>query len=352
MVPTRKISQIIEDVVLSLAAKNKRVTTPEIIKVLPRRVSRQYINVVIKKLIKDRQVVKGNSTKNAFYFLPKDADSVLTSTRIKKNLQNEDLKEHEVLDEIIHQGTFFSTLKDNLQSIFNYTFSEMLNNAIEHSHSKDIEVEVIKDKANLAFIVNDFGIGVFRSIMQKGRLKSEIEAIQDLLKGKTTTNPKAHSGEGIFFTSKMADVFTLESYEYQLTIDNNIHDIFVGKLDKFHKGTKVIFNISTGSKKHTSGLFKKYQSDPETLAFDKTEIQIKLYTMGTIHVSRSQARRVLEGLEKFKTIILDFDKVPSIGQGFADEIFRVFQSKHPEIQFKPINTNEAVKFMIDRVKKP
>ena len=54
----------------------------------------------------------------------------------------------------------------------------------------------------LSFIVNDSGIGIFRNIMQKRNLKSELEAIQDLMKGKTTTMPESHSGEGIFFTSK------------------------------------------------------------------------------------------------------------------------------------------------------
>ena len=76
---------------------------------------------------------------------------------------------------------------------------------------------------------------------------------------------------------------------------------------------------------------------------------IKLYLKSGIHISRSQARRVLSGLEKFKIVVFDFDKVPMIGQSFADEIFRVFQSKHPKIQIEAINMNEAVRFMIDRV---
>jgi hypothetical protein len=88
------------------------------------------------------------------------------------------------------------------------------------------------------------------------------------------------------------------------------------------------------------------------MAFDKTEVRIRLYTLGTVHVSRSQARRVLSGLEKFKSVILDFGKVPMIGQGFADELFRVYKKSHPEIELKPINMNAAVKFMIDRVEKP
>ena len=72
--------------------------------------------------------------------------------------------------------------------------------------------------------------------------------------------------------------------------------------------------------------------------------------MGGVHVSRSQARRILTNLYKFRSIIFDFDKVPMVGQAFADEIFRVFHNKYPDIKLKAINMNEAVQFMIGRVR--
>ena len=71
-----------------------------------------------------------------------------------------------------------------------------------------------------------------------------------------------------------------------------------------------------------------------------------------VFVSRSQARRVLSGLEKFRVVILDFDRVSMIGQAFADEIFRVFNIKYPNIDIRPENANSSVLFMIDRVEKP
>jgi len=83
----------------------------------------------------------------------------------------------------------------------------------------------------------------------------------------------------------------------------------------------------------------------------RMEIQVKLYKEGIDLISRSRARQVLAGLEKFKSVILDFDKVPTVGQAFADEIFRVFKAKYPDISIKPINMNEAVTFMIGRVEK-
>jgi hypothetical protein len=53
-------------------------------------------------------------------------------------------------------------------------------------------------------------------------------------------------------------------------------------------------------------------------------------------------------MEKFKVIRLDFDRVEMIGQGFADEIFRVFQNRHPEIRIEAENMNEVVQFMVQR----
>ena len=84
----------------------------------------------------------------------------------------------------------------------------------------------------------------------------------------------------------------------------------------------------------------------------KMGTQIKFCEEGNGFYSRSKARQVLTGLEKFKTVILDFDKVPTVGQAFADEIFRVFKTKHPDIIIKPINMNETVAFMVGRVEKP
>ncbi len=345
----------VRDAILSLSGENEKITARSVFDALDisgQKRSRQYINKVIRQLLKEGLLIKGGRTRGAFYVHPRNVDVATALTKVHLRLRNEGLKEHEILEEIRSKALFFSSLKRNIQDIFNYSFSEMVNNAIEHSESENIDITVSKDNDNLYFEVNDMGIGAFKSIMNKRHLNSEIEAVQDLLKGKTTTMPQAHSGEGIFFTSKMGDIFILDSFEYRLRMDNKVNDVFLELTQRPKKGTRVIFHISLRSNKHTSDVFKKFRSDPEVSAFDKTEVQIRLYTMGTIHVSRSQARRLLTGLDKFKKIILDFDKVPTVGQGFADEIFRVFQARHPNIQITAINTNEAVNFMIDRVEKP
>jgi hypothetical protein len=48
--------------------------------------------------------------------------------------------------------------------------------------------------------------------------------------------------------------------------------------------------------------------------------------------------------------MFDFKGVELIGQAFADEIFRVFANRHPEIVLHSLNANSAVKRMIERAK--
>ncbi len=336
--------------ILEVAAKKTKFKTADVVKGLHSKISRQFVSYEINKLVKQGKLIKGGSTKSSFYTLPSNPSAL--GARIHKRLINNELKEHEVFDNLQHQTTFIGGLRENIYSIIAYAFSEMLNNAIEHSKSKYLEVTVEEKQNIFIFTVDDFGIGVFKNVMKKRKLKSEIEAIQDLLKGKTTTQPQAHSGEGIFFTSKAADMFSLESFGYRLRIDNLINDIFVEELKPVKKGTRVTFTISIHSKRHLNNIFRHYQTDQEEMAFDKTEIQVRLYTMGTIYISRSQARRVLTGLDKFRSVILDFDKVPTVGQAFADEIFRVFKLKHPDISITAVNMNDAVSFMVGRVEKP
>jgi len=332
--------------ILEIANANKKFTVTDVLRYLDDKVSRQYISRLINELVAEKKLIKAGSTRKAAYSLPKNV--LALGNKIKKRIKNKNLQEHKILEIITAGAPFILKLKDNVRSIFDYAFSEMLNNAIEHSGSKEIEVEAEKRGHLLTFQIRDFGVGVFRNVIKKRNLKSEFEAMQDLLKGKTTTAPKAHTGEGIFFTSKIADVFILDSFGFRMKVDNQLPDVFFEKTKYLAKGTKVTFSVALTSRKHLNDIFKHFQSNSENYAFDKTEIQIKLFTIGTVHISRSQARRVLAGLEKFKTVILDFERVPMIGQAFADEIFRVFNNKYPKITFVPINMSESVEFMVKR----
>ena len=341
-----------KDKILELAKQKKQLVTRDLVKRFS--VSRQYASGLLSELVSENVLVKIGSTRKSFYILPQYAQKhkELFPASYRKAFKNVALEEHKVLAQIEKEYSPLNDLSENVMSIFTYAFSEMFNNAIEHSKSTGITVEVSIQNKVLTFTVNDSGIGVFKNIMQKRHLKSELESIQELMKGKTTTMPKSHSGEGIFFTSKVGDQFLLDSYGYQFAVDNKLPDVFVKKVKKIKRGTTVVFKIGIGSENHLNELFREYTAPTKggDHGFDKTKIQIKLYTLGGVHISRSQARRVLAGLEKFKYIVFDFDKVPVVGQAFADEIFRVFHSKYPNIKLEAINMDEDVEFMVKRAK--
>ena len=65
-------------------------------------------------------------------------------------------------------------------------------------------------------------------------------------------------------------------------------------------------------------------------------------------VSRSQAKRLLQRVEKFRHVVLDFSGVGGIGQAFADEIFRVFANTHPDIELLHLHAVPEVQQMIRR----
>jgi len=341
-----------KDKILQVIKQKGRVTSSDITKIIG--VSRQYVHAVISHLITEKEVIKLGGTRNAFYVSTEyvqEHPDILPST-FKKKYRNISLEEHSVLMELEEKFPLISNIPENIKSIFTFAFSEMFNNAIEHSESKIISVEVSLRNNKLSFIIEDSGIGVFRNIMKKKKLRSVVEAIQDLLKGKTTTMPKSHSGEGIFFTSKASDLFILDSFGRQLSIRTLLDDVTVKQVSISKRGTRVIFEISIDSELHLNDVFKKYTNieGGSDFGFDKTEIRVRLFTTSGVHISRSQARRILSGLEKFKIILLDFDKVPVVGQAFADEIYRVFQNAHPDILIQEENMSAGVRFMVERAK--
>lgn len=314
-------------------------------------VTRQYAHKILLKLVLDKKLIMSGKARNTRYILyTKNLEKRIgqKETAIHSKIKNSKIQEDLIYDNYERNSQLFKALNVNTRSILRYAFTEMLNNAIDHSASPDISISIYFKSTKICFEINDFGIGIFNNLKKKYGLKDDYEAIQELLKGKKTTNSKKHSGEGIFFTSKVADEFEIESSKLKLIINNSLNDVAVEELEKLKKGTKIIFMINKNSKRNLRAIFNEYTD--ENYAFSRTAVTVKLYQKGTEYVSRSQARRVLFDMGKFKSIVLDFKKVKGIGQSFADEIFRVFKSEHPSIDIQIKNANEAVMFMIKRAK--
>ena len=336
----------IRSLILKKLKRKKEIKVSEIVKETG--FSRAYINRFFQLLKNEGKIILLGRANKARYVLAKK-ETISRAKKlilgVRKILLNKNLSEDSALDEIKRDSGIFLDLPRKVSDIVDYAFSEMLNNAIEHSKSKKIEIQMRRNNTEVTFSVRDFGVGIFNNIIKKKKLKDELEAIQDLLKGKQTTAPGKHTGEGIFFTSKVADSLTIQSSAKKLIFNNILDDIFVREIKKI-KGTKVSFMVSVKSKTSLGNVFKKYSEGAFT--FNKTITRVFLYKLDSIFISRSQARRILSGLEKFKSIVLDFRKVDTVGQAFADEIFRVWQNRHRNIKIGYVNASKNIVFMIKR----
>jgi STAS-like domain of unknown function (DUF4325) len=229
--------------------------------------------------------------------------------------------------------------------IMAYAFTEMLNNAIDHSGSETATITWWVGAGQWSFEVRDYGVGVFPKLREGLHLASEFEAVQELSKGKRTTDRARHTGEGIFFTSKAVDIFRMTSSGVRWTVDNLRHDVALG-LVADRDGTSVVCQIDPETDRSLADIFHEFSRDH---AFVTTRPVVKLFEIGTTFVSRSEARRLLDGLEAdFDTVEVDFTGVTDVGQGFVDELLRVWPAAHPDKVVIPTSMNSAVQFMIDR----
>ena len=179
-------------------------------------------------------------------------------------------------------------------------------------------------------------------------LEDEETALIELVKGRATARPDSHSGEGIFFTSRCADRFVLRSHRIQLERSAIKDDVFVAR-KRFIEGTHVEFLIQLTSRRKLENVFERFAPADYDFSFGKTRMRVTL--LRTSYVSRSEAKRLMANVEKFREVVLDFQGVESIGQGFADEVFRVFATRHPEVHVVTINANAVINAMLRHVQR-
>jgi len=230
-----------------------------------------------------------------------------------------------------------------------YAATEILNNAIEHSGGITVVVEVqFAPHRRIIVSVRDDGVGVFRRVCADFGFESPHDAIVQLEKGKLTSDPARHSGEGLFFSSKAVTRFRLESNHIAWVVDGPASDSGIAT-SSVARGTLVTLEVERGRTPRLAEVFARY-TDAQTLQFTRTRATIKLGLLGQALISRSEARRLVERFPEFTHVTLDFSGVDVVGQGFCDEVFRVFARAHPTVQLEPVGMNDAIAFMVARAR--
>ncbi len=302
-------------------------------------ISRQAVHRHLSRLVKDGLVTARGTTRNRTYSL-----AVLGEEHLEIPLTNETAEDTVWRVEV---APLLSNLPKTALDIWHYGFTEMLNNAIDHSSGTRVRIKIERTALSVLIILNDNGEGIFRKIQRAFKLADERHAILELAKGKMTTDPDNHSGEGIFFTSRMFDSFAVLSggvyFSHNRSKDE---DWIVGNQDS-GSGTRVFLQLQNTTKRTVREMFDQF-TDVD-YGFSKTIVPVDLVRYGDeALISRSQAKRLLTRFDRFRTVILDFKGVEQVGQGFADEVFRVFTRAHPAVRLVPINTNPQVQAMIRR----
>ncbi len=302
-------------------------------------ISRQRAHTYVAREVKSGSILKIGSARWTRYFLA-DGKHIEFALKIKPGLDEYSVWLKYIKPMLLRQTS-------NVQNICNYGFTEIFNNAIDHSQGTNIFVEIDIHNRDVCINIMDNGVGIFQKIQQALQLDSMRESILHLSKGKFTTDPSKHTGEGIFFASRIFDEFKIFSDDMFYTFAKNDWFLSSEKRESFGNGTFIQMQVSLTSERTPKMIMDEYAD--QDIGFAKTTVAVALSAdPNDPHVSRSQAKRLLMGLEKFRQIILDFKGVSSVGQAFVDEVFRVFKNEHPNIIIQYVNANEDVDLMIKR----
>ena len=302
--------------------------------------TRQAVHKHLQRLIADGSVTENGQTRNKTYHLAPLAKWS------KQYLLAHGLAEDAVWRNDIAE--LLGKLPENVLNIWHYGFTEMFNNVIDHSGATVVSISLTKTAATTTINIYDDGVGIFKKIQAALGLLDERHAVLELAKGKFTTDPANHSGEGIFFSSRMFDEFVISSGEVYFSHQFDEKEDWVLQSSPASGGTLVRMNLHNHTARTTKKVFDKFSSGDD-YGFNKTVVPVNLMRYGDDNlVSRSQAKRLLARFDRFKTVVLDFSGVAAIGQAFADEVFRVFKHKNPGVEIVAIHTTAEVKRMISR----
>lgn len=317
----------------------------DIVKAAVRRfgLSRQAVLRHMKVLILDGKVEAYGKTRDRYYVL-KPLVNELFEFDITPSLR----------EDAVGRQCIYPHLKsfpENVRQICEYGFSQIINNTIAHSGGKIAKIRLMINEQTVSIRIRDDGReGVFAKVASHyGHDDSRCAALE-LAKGKVTTDIERHTGEGIFFVFRLFDAVTIRSNGIELR-----HTLPDGKWiltdsDRGSRGTTVSLQISRRGKQTVEDVMASFSTNGDTTSFDRTEVPVQLASLDSeTLVSRSQARRLLRGLEEFREVGVDFENVSGIGQPFADEIFRIFVNEQSRVALVVSNASPEVKAMISRV---
>lgn len=244
----------------------------------------------------------------------------------------------------------FFELPLEVRRMAQHAFTELLNNAIDHSGGQSVTVSLRQTPLHLQLLVSDNGCGLFDRIASCFSIDDPRLAMLELSKGKLTSLPDRHSGHGLFFTSRLADVFDVHANRTAFQQRGWEGGCWRASRPMPHAGTSIYLAIALDTPRTLDSVLRAHSLDAAGYGFERTVVSLQLMTQGDMALaSRADAKRVASRLPRFRRAEIDFSGISEVGHGFADELFRVFGRQHPGLDLVPVGMAPRVAAMVRSV---
>lgn len=216
-----------------------------------------------------------------------------------------------------------------VERMLQHVFTELLNNAIEHSGGSVVSVSLRQTPLQAQLLVSDNGRGLFAQLSQSLGLDDPRLAMLELAKGKLSSAPQRHCGHGLFFASRLADVCEIHANGERFHARAWEHAAWQpgrpGEVAR-RPGTAVFVSMLLETERSLGAVVRAHSRSGWGADFNRTRVPLRLLANDSaagLLASRAEARRALARIEQFAEAELDFAGIAQVGHGFADELMRV-----------------------------
>ena len=212
------------------------------------------------------------------------------------------------------------SVRNNVAHLCHYAFCEAAHNAAAHSRGGRLSVGASLTAVAVELWAIDNGIGIFYRLAAHLGFTSEYDAVMELIKGRASTAPDHHSGDGLFMASQLVDELVIQSGNLTLRRTSQGWALERQKLKR--RGTGIHLRVITSSERRVRDVMTANADFLSGRAYE-ISLPVRLLEHGSrCLVSRAQARRLMRGVDRFSKVELDFDEIVEIGAPFMDEVAR------------------------------